>query len=567
MLTRIVYIVVDTRRLTLYKEDGESITIPQGDPRVPVILRDAIPVIKAGKVAEIDLEDRGPTGYQSFEEQSNGLVRFFQVARSKLSRLFGNQGQESDGSDLSASIGCYGTLTDAIHDILTNSKPARSEAIPGHETVVAVVTGDDAQTRLVPDAHQVQAHIKHSVRLGSTVGMENFFKRIAAVIDQRQHSVEDLLRFMERGDLPVADDGSIIVYKILKESNNHFVDCHTRKVKQRIGSKVVVSEALVDKDRRNECSQGLHVARRAYLRNFVGDVCVLAKVAPEDVITVPHNDPDKVRVCAYHILGKLSFEAYRTLLENKPITHLEQDQTLLAQAISGNHIGVLELVHITKPMGGGLTIIPTELGKQTQQATTETPVTQRALAQAIAIDDERVRDQATRPVKPAEINQTIAKTYKGTKKETVPVQAPATATISRKEQARLYTNILMSTMSDRAHMLAAAQRLADFKKAQKVSWDKLGVTEAQRTVMNMLLAEQPKTPKVKVSAKTKALSEKMKSGEAISESKPAPSNDNRKAARNEAILKLHDEGNSVNRISKLTGVHRRSVDRIIAKFR
>ena len=52
---RIVAAVVDTRRLTLYKEDGETIRIPQGDERVQRIIDETKEDLLLGKVAEVEL--------------------------------------------------------------------------------------------------------------------------------------------------------------------------------------------------------------------------------------------------------------------------------------------------------------------------------------------------------------------------------------------------------------------------------------------------------------------------------------------------------------------------------
>ncbi|MEL2330844.1 hypothetical protein, partial [Klebsiella pneumoniae] len=86
---------------------------------------------------------------------------------------------------------------------------------------------------------------------------------------------------------PIADDGCIVIYKLLLKDgpSDHkefsYRDIHSQKVPQSVGTLVCMNESLVDPDRRNECSNGLHVARRQYLGNFSGNVCVLAKVAPE----------------------------------------------------------------------------------------------------------------------------------------------------------------------------------------------------------------------------------------------------------------------------------------------
>jgi hypothetical protein len=56
----------------------------------------------------------------------------------------------------------------------------------------------------------------------------------------------------------------------------------------------------VDEDWGVDCSQGLHVGSASY--QFSGDVKVLVKVNPKDVVSVPSNETNKCRVCAYEIV-------------------------------------------------------------------------------------------------------------------------------------------------------------------------------------------------------------------------------------------------------------------------
>src|SRR5690606_843747 len=132
----------------------------------------------------------------------------------------------------------------------------------------------------------------------------------------------------------------------------------TRRVKQRIGSFVHMDENLVDPNRRNECSNGLHVARRGYVGNFNGDAIVLAKVRPEDVIAVPEYDANKMRVCGYHIVAELTPAQYEAINQNRPITDAAGGGELLAKVIAGDHIGIIEKVKITEHMGNGVVVTP-----------------------------------------------------------------------------------------------------------------------------------------------------------------------------------------------------------------
>jgi hypothetical protein len=124
------------------------------------------------------------------------------------------------------------------------------------------------------------------------------------------------------------------------------VDCHTGRVAQRVGSKVQMADNMVDPDRRKECSNGLHIARRSYLRGFGGDAIVLVKIEPEDVIAVPEYDNSKMRVCAYHIIADVTDLAFSTLKSNKPMTEEPSLAKLLGEVLAGKHAPVSEFVTI-----------------------------------------------------------------------------------------------------------------------------------------------------------------------------------------------------------------------------
>ena len=115
-----------------------------------------------------------------------------------------------------------------------------------------------------------------------------------------------------------------------------------------------MNEKLVDPDRSTECSCGLHIARRDYLGSFSGDVCVLVYVRPEDIIAIPHDDPRKVRVCAYHIIAELSSKLKDLVMSNKPMTSEPEGEELLRKAIVGDYPDASDKTEVTKQMGEGV---------------------------------------------------------------------------------------------------------------------------------------------------------------------------------------------------------------------
>ena len=478
-LEKIIAVVVDTKLLTLYRPDGSTIEIPQGDPRVRSIIDAVLPIIDHGGTAEINLDM--PNSYKDFEEKTNGFVRFFKVAKKKVAHIFG----VGDEAEVEAIMpGSFGKLPGsnsqkAVDKIIAQAVPANSknfkEPVPGDDHTMIAVVKTPQGDRMIPEVEKLQDQVRYGANANSTIGMQRLLERLGAVIDKRGHSVQDVLRFLEKADLPIADSGSIIAYKILRRGRDAetFVDCHTRKIKQRVGSYVRVDEALVDRDRRNECSNGLHIARRGYIGNFGGDVCTLVEIAPEDIIAVPHGDANKVRVCGYHILAVLDNDSYNKLRSNRPMTENPKAAQLVSRAIAGKFPAAREEVRVTKQYGEGVVVY--RLDGQGKKTEVTGPIKSHR-----ALDDKR---NSPERVNPADVNKQIA-----------------AVGVSRKEKIRLLMDKV--TKGTKAQASEAALEILSLKKAAKVGWDVLGIDEAARQLLkrvtNMTTEAAPEAkPQVK----------------------------------------------------------------------
>lgn len=442
---RVITVIVDTQNLVLYTPDGEAIYIPQGSVDSKNII-DAIPNIISNGFADLVLS--ASNTYQRFQEESNSAIRFFRVAKEELNRLF----------DKSLSV----TETmKVVNEITTNAKPVDSNdfheegldkqnvieenynttknhsSTRSKDTIIAVTK----EGAVVPGVEKIKSQLTKATKLGSTIGVENFLKRVGAVISKRKHSIEDLLSFMERGDLPIADDGSILIYKVLDKTSkeNVFVDCHTKKVEQWVGAYVCMDESMVDPNRENECSNGLHVARRGYLSQFSGSVCVLAKVNPEDVIAVPEYDANKMRVCGYHIIDKLSDEDFKRIKSNKALENTQQ----LSKAVNGDHIGITDVVTIGGQLGTKIKVTKAKTPTEVKPVTDTKVVT--------PISDAEVKDQSFNPVEPKQVNEAVAK-------------------LSIKQQ--------IQDLIPKMKKPEDAKAIIELKRKAKKSWDHFGISEA-----------------------------------------------------------------------------------------
>lgn len=362
---RVVGIIASKQGATLITEQGSSIELKATDYRTHEVIEQITPIIARHQVAEVDLETFDVA--KAVEKKTKGKVRFFRVLTDKVKSLFGRGAEREIGKDhedgfvkepvkkeVAVQPGIP-TLGEAgLEALEKNDQPIGT---PG-TTLVAVV--DDTP---IIGAEALEAQITAAAASPERpVGFERFMSRLAAVARERKHTAQELLKFLEVADLPIADDGCIIGYKALKDSKNDkgertFYDHHTGKVPQRVGSRVEMPVEKVDDNRRVLCSNGLHIARRRYLTGYgTGGVVTLVKIAPEDVISVPVGEPDKMRAAAYHIVAELPAEAHAFIRSNQPMTQNEVASTLLGNVIKGNHIGVTEIVHIGGAFGTNITV-------------------------------------------------------------------------------------------------------------------------------------------------------------------------------------------------------------------
>lgn len=444
-IIRVITVIVDTQNLILYTPEGEAIYIPQGSVDSKSIVA-AIPNIIANGYADLVLSESN--AYLRFQEVSNSTIRFFRVAKEELTRLFDQSLSITQTMQVVSEITANAKPVHdtkfnedgldkqgAIEDTYSNSKGHSDTSSP--ETIIAVTK----EGAVIPGVEKIKSQLTKATKLGSTIGVENFLKRVGAVISKRKHSVDDLLSFMERGDLPIADDGSILIYKILTKTDKEgiYVDCHTKNVKQWVGAYVCMDEKLVDPNRKNECSNGLHVARRGYLNQFSGDVCVLAKVNPEDVIAVPEYDANKMRVCGYHIIDILSAEDFSIVKTNRAMNNTEQ----LARAVSGNHIGITDIVKIGGQKGSSITNEKVDIVEEPKKQS----VTK--IEKITPISDQQ--KEVFPVVEPKQVNEVVAK-------------------LSTKQQ--------IQDLIPKMKKPEDAQSIIELKRKAKKSWDHFGISEA-----------------------------------------------------------------------------------------
>lgn len=356
------------------------------------------------------------------------------------------------------------------------------------EVVVAVTPAG-----VVPGVENLQRHLRQASKLKDYKGFNRFLERLAPVVKDRCHSAEDLMKFMETAELPIADDGCILFLKRLRSKGTDdqgrrvFVDCHSGNIRQWVGCKVQVREDLVDPDRRRDCSNGLHVASMGYIRSFSGDVTILGKVAPEDVFAVPEYSTNKMRVSAYHILAVLPEEERNNVNSGVYLSKTEVGKKLLNDAIVGNHQSPTDLVVVGGHYGGNLKY--TQLSQVAQEQIRNT-----ASKEAINMEEKLNEVLAADPVTPADVKPVV---------ESEPVAKTKAPTVKEQILELVKEFQEATTPEDK---LAAADLLVELRGKARKPWAAFGVSNevVTRIATVRAMSQTPAEAKAKAEPVKKA---------------------------------------------------------------
>jgi len=256
----------------------------------------------------------------------------------------------------------------------------------------ALVTEKGRIDNIAP-LHTVLAHASEGV---GVVGLPKFIEYFSQI--KRQHSQQELLDFIEKQKLPIADDGTIIVYKRLKSAHNqegYYVDSYTSSVKQRVGSIVTMPDSRVDPNRYNDCSVGFHVASESYIPSFKGDKLIICKVNPKHVVAVPKDyDHSKMRVSEYTIVAEVPEKMAQRLFNRGRFNDDEDSAAFLGRIVAGQHPAPVEFVEESER--GKITVTPIERADRKELASEKTeakPVRNlEDRPEAVAISPSQVRE-------------------------------------------------------------------------------------------------------------------------------------------------------------------------------
>ena len=119
-----------------------------------------------------------------------------------------------------------------------------------------------------------------------------------------KRAVDELYGFLEKNSLPITPDGHFLAYKRVR---GDYKDCHTGTMDNSVGKVVEMERNMVDDNRDNTCSAGLHFCSHSYLQSFSGERTVIVKIDPADVVSIPSDyNNAKGRTCRYEVVGEVA---------------------------------------------------------------------------------------------------------------------------------------------------------------------------------------------------------------------------------------------------------------------
>lgn len=246
-----VHIITDASVMVLDTDDGEQAKFFSDDPRYQT----AIDLIKEGHYSLVfDLDTK------------HVITSFFEV----------DQNDDADSVTV--------TIEDGIGYVYIHEFEMKVEL---HEAITARV-------------------IKMSEQGFDPQPMINFISNLYS--NPSKVAVDELFLFIEQSELPITEDGSFIAYKIVRQD---YLDIYSGKMDNSVGNTLSMPRNMVDDNRNNTCSQGLHFCSRNYLRHYGSgsrgaDRCLLVKINPMDVVSIPSDyNNAKGRTWLYEVVGEI----------------------------------------------------------------------------------------------------------------------------------------------------------------------------------------------------------------------------------------------------------------------
>ena len=194
----------------------------------------------------------------------------------------------------------------------------------------------------------VASRVFETIRLGlDTAPITNFLGNL--MLNPSKRAVDEAMGFIEACDLPLTEDGFFLGYKRV---NNDYRDVHSRTVlnkpaelmtaedravmakpqgkKSEVKVEVIdgvttvsMPRNLVNDNKDQTCSEGLHFCSFDYLKSFSGNRIVILKINPADIVSIPSDyNNSKGRTCKYQVVGEVDLG-----VDTLPVAKLDSGYT------------------------------------------------------------------------------------------------------------------------------------------------------------------------------------------------------------------------------------------------
>ena len=132
----------------------------------------------------------------------------------------------------------------------------------------------------------------------------NFLDKLMSNPSRR--AVNELYTFLEHKNMPLTADGNFQAYKSVSAD---FLDHHTGKFSNKVGSVLEMVRNTVCDDANVGCSYGFHAGSLEYAKSFggVGSRLLIVEINPADVVSVPlDSNCQKLRTAKYKVVSEFA---------------------------------------------------------------------------------------------------------------------------------------------------------------------------------------------------------------------------------------------------------------------
>jgi hypothetical protein len=169
----------------------------------------------------------------------------------------------------------------------------------------------------------------------------NFLEK--ASTNPSNKSIDDLYRWITKGDLLIHEDGDFLAYKGTRtddeglrtsiSAGTAFVNGEQFEgyIPNPDGAVVTMPRSNVDDNENEACSTGLHAGTASYAFRFANDDTILVKINPRDVVSVPNDSSNqKLRVCRYVVQEVVEGRRESRLYIQEPLPVEVEDDSVVA---------------------------------------------------------------------------------------------------------------------------------------------------------------------------------------------------------------------------------------------